>query len=203
MPFDSFGVVTLTLAFIVPGFIYSSVLRWFTVPVNQDTTKENLARFTFSCWNFALWSWQIYRMFTVKWEPIDLAGWWFAIIFCSPILIGIVVGFVVNQKPYQDFIRWLPKKYIYTTSTAWDRVWSNSHQGWVGILLRDGSKIFGRWDYDSEASWDADHRDIYLSRVYEVDYQDNWKPVERSAGVLVNGDDIVLIELWDDTVSPL
>jgi hypothetical protein len=74
--------------------------------------------------------------------------------------------------------------------------------GWIGLSLRDGSAVYGRWDEQSSASWDPSHRDIYLSRVYEYEGEDKpWKEVENSAGVLVNGDDIVRIQFWTDSES--
>lgn len=199
MTFDTFGAVILTLVFLVPGFIYASVLRWFTVPVARNIAHENLGRFTFSCWNFAIWSWQIIRIYTLEWEgSIAVLVWFLIIIFVSPIICGFAIGWIINQDFYQEIVKKIPKKHIYSPPTAWDHVWNNSIYGWVGILLRDGSRVYGYWDFDSEASWDVDHRDIYLSTAYEVSEDGEWRRVPRTGGVLINGDDIVTVHLWEE-----
>ena len=87
---------------------------------------------------------------------------------------------------------------VFNSHADWDHVWGNSKYGWVGLLLRGGSKVYGYWDYNSEASWDVEHRDIYLSSVFEVDADGNWSEVPKTGGILVNGDDIVSIHLWND-----
>lgn len=118
MAFDSFGAVILALGFLVPGFIYASVLRWFTIPGVQNVAKENLGRFTFSCWNYALWSWQIYRVYSENWQSWAIALWWVIIILVSPIALGLAIGVLVNCRYYQRLVRWLPKCHIYATPTA-------------------------------------------------------------------------------------
>lgn len=198
MGFDTFGAVVLAFGFLVPGVIYGSVMKLFTIPISQAATTENLNRFTFSCWNYALWSWQIFRIYTEEWNASRIAIWWFVIIFISPIMWGFIIGLLINNKRYQAFIRWLPKEHVYITATAWDRVWSSTGYGWVGILLKDGSTIYGYWDYDSEASWDVNHRDIYLSEAYEINESGDWIKVPRTAGVIVNGENIVSVQLWND-----
>ena len=60
MTVTSFDVVFYALAFIVPGFIWSAVIGGF-VPRRADQKEVVFLRFlTFSCMNYAFWSWLIY-----------------------------------------------------------------------------------------------------------------------------------------------
>jgi p-aminobenzoyl-glutamate transporter AbgT len=49
MAFDSFGAVIITLVFVVPGFIYGTLLKLFTIPEKHDVGNLLVSRFTFSC----------------------------------------------------------------------------------------------------------------------------------------------------------
>jgi hypothetical protein len=67
----------------------------------------------------------------------------------------------------------------------------------VLITLKDGSQIAGWFGKNSLASSELSERDIYLELVYKLE-DDAWQPVARSAGILINAEEIRYIEFWQD-----
>jgi hypothetical protein len=104
MTITSFDVIFYTLAFIVPGFIWSGVIGGF-VPCRADQKEFVLLRFlTFSCVNYAFWPWLIYLIIKRNLAETHLsvaAFLWFMIVFISPSVLGIISG-VLSQR---EFVR--------------------------------------------------------------------------------------------------
>ena len=84
---------------------------------------------------------------------------------------------------------------IHVIPTAWDYKFSKTRKSvWVQITLKDGKKICGLYGGKSFASSVAEERDLYLQQVVRVSKEGKWERLERSDGVLINGNEIKYIE---------
>jgi hypothetical protein len=199
MTVTSFDVVFYTLAFIVPGFIWSAVIGGF-VPRRADQKEVVLLRFlTFSCMNYAFWSWLIYLIIKRNLAETYLfvtAFLWFMIIFVSPLVMGIISG-VFSQREFVRRVLWrLGIAILHPIPMAWDYQFSRVNPCWIMVTLKDGSSISGFFGSNSFASSIPEERDIYIETMYGVSEDGPWKRVERSEGILVRGDQIKTIEFW-------
>ena len=200
---DSFDTVFYTLTFVVPGFIADSVLG-LMVPRRPSGTEPSLIRFiTFSCFNYALWSWLIYLI--VKTElsitrPYVAATLWTFIILLSPIALGVSVAKLRQGRLVTKVLGRLGLPVIQPNPTAWDQFFIMAEPLFVLATLKDGSTVAGRFGPKSAASSDAIERDLYIESVYRVGTP--WTEIEGNAGVWIRGDEIRYLEFWPLRYNP-
>jgi hypothetical protein len=200
MTFTSFDAVFFTVAFLVPGFIWESVLHLF-VRRREDRGDRVWIRFlTLSAFNYAFWSWLIYLLFLragVLEQPRVAAFAWSFILLVSPVAFGVITG-LLSQRA---IVRRLLARYgVYTVHpipTAWDYVFSHLTGSWVLVTIADGSTVAGVFSARSFASSDAAERDLFLEQLYEVEDDGPWQPVPMNCGVWIRGDAIRAIEFWE------
>ena len=197
MKIDSFEMVFLTLAFIVPGFVYFSVKGLF---FPNDTAKPHTLFLKFlsvSCLNYGGWSWLIYLIHTS--DSITNHAWlvamiWGGIIFLSPAIAGIVIGILSLKEIPRMIAHRFGINLIHSIQTAWDFKFHKTGPVWVVLTLKDGRTIAGLYGPHSFAS-ESEDRGIYLEKTYTLGENGAaWEPVDQSAGVLVSGDQIAVIE---------
>lgn len=198
MTLGSFEVVFFTVGFLVPGFVWSAVLSMI-VPRRAELPQiRALEYLTLSCINHGIWSWAIYWMFATDWpsEHPFLPGMCFGgIIFLSPIVLGLLTGYLRQKEAMVGFFRSLGLRTIHFIPQAWDWHFSRQKPYWVVVTLKDGSNIYGLYHSRSFASSDADRRDLYLEAQFQpVADTGDWAPIEDTSGVLIMGDQITAIE---------
>lgn len=201
MTVNSKETLFLTLAFIVPGFLWHCV-NSMLIPDKKRTTEILFLRFlTFSCFNIAIWSWLLYIFAATQYtsnHPLQAACLWAIIIFVSPVLLGGVTGYLDQKGYFKRMLSKLGIKSIHSTPTAWDYKFYNTHSSvWVQIKLKDGKTIRGLYGSRSFASSESDERDIYIQQAVKVSDQ-KWEKIEKSDGILVKGDQIEYIEFIKD-----
>lgn len=83
--------VMYVVLFVVPGFIWYSVVSALT-PRKTDSSEVSFLRyFTLSCVNAGIWCWLVYLLLSWKYfeiHPIRAAFTWAFIILVSPLLLG-------------------------------------------------------------------------------------------------------------------
>lgn len=187
----------LTFAFLVPGFIWHSVQSLFVVKRSEPIQVLFLRLLTFSCLNYALWAGLIYAILildTFRNSAFRTGVAWGCIIFISPTVLG-VLGALNSQK---GWLRWLFRKVglasIHEIPTAWDYKFSKTDRFvWVQVTLTDGTRIAGKYGSKSFSSSAAEERDLYLQELMKIT-KEGWKPIPRSDGILVKGNEIKYIE---------
>src|SRR6266404_3303595 len=110
MTIGNFDLVFFTVSFLVPGFVWSSVLTML-LPRRQAGKEMRFLEFlTLSCINHGLWSWALFLMFRTgfvdhhpDWSAVFLVG----IIFVSPIVLGLVTGKLQQTEAVAGLLRWL------------------------------------------------------------------------------------------------
>jgi len=200
MNLESVRNVILIISTLVPGFVYSAVLTKF-VPLRQNREKEILLlRFlTITAVNYAIFSPLI--LITGAWlsdRPLYQVIAWFFIIIVAPACLAILSAEIIQHNGFAWVYRWLHLYAISPIPTGWD--WIFSRLGRTGpcfilITLTDGTEIAGYFGPNSMASSDPERKDIYLEKVYTVPPDGGeWKEVEGSLGMHVNGAQIAYIE---------
>jgi len=203
---SSFDVVFYTLAFVVPGFLIDLFLRKF-VPQEKQSDQHNVFYYlTLSFVNYAAWSWLIYNMmkndyFTV--HPILTGFLWFAIIFIGPLVIAIITLLLYKFKVLGKIAAYFKVNTVHPIPTAWDYKFSTiTEKKWVVVVLENDIQIAGVWWAKSFASSVAEERDIYLEEVYTIEGEKGlWKKVPRTDGMYIKGNQIKLIQFWNDEIK--
>ena len=200
MTFASFDAVFFTIAFLVPGFIWESVLRLF-LRRREDRADRAWVRFlTLSAFNYAFWSWLIYLLFAragVLAQPWVAALAWFFILLVSPMALGAATGFLSQRATVRRLLARYGVYTVHPVPTAWDYVFSHSTGSWVLVTLADGSTVAGVFGARSFASSDASERDLFLERLYEVEDDGPWQPMPMNRGVWIRGEAIRAIEFLE------
>lgn len=201
---DGFEVVFYTLLFIVPGFILYITFSMMIPSKSEDFQLTAIRFLTFSCINYALWSWLIFLLNETKStinNEIIKAFLWFMIIFISPIFIGLIIGYYRKKEVVRKLLQKLGFNPIHSIPTSWDYKFSKTKSAvWIIVTLDDGSVVPGKFSTSSFASSDSVERDIYIERVYKITDDGEWIAVERSDGILIKGDCIKYIEFFNDEI---
>lgn len=192
--------VFFVLAFLVPGFIWYSVLTTIVPRKPEEKDKLFLRYMTLSSLNYAFWSWLVYLLFSSQLfisHPIRSSLAWFLIIFISPVIFGFVSGKSNDKNYLEKFLRPLGINPINPIPTAWDFVFYNTKEPvWILVTMKDGSMVGGRFGTRSFASSDPDERDVYIQEVFKIDEEGPWQRIPQNNGILVKSDEIKYIEFW-------
>ena len=192
-----------TLAFVVPGFILNNTVSTF-VPPKSDQPQGALLRYLhFSCINYAVWSWVIYLLVKTdypKSHPVRTASIWTTIILISPVVLGIVAGFVSEKELVRKALQKLGFNPAHIIPTGWDYRFSKTMgDSWITVTLKDSAVIHGKFGPKSFASSDASDRDLYIEEVYTISDTNEWGIVPGTDGVLIRGDQIQYIEFQKES----
>lgn len=188
----------LTFAFLVPGFIAQTAKSYFLPLKEKDATIMVLGYLTFTGVNYALWSWVLYLLlFTTYFfnRHFLVAVLCFAMIFVSPLVLGIVAGVM----EYRGTVRWVLRKMglrpMHAFPSSWDYKFSSiSEPEIVHLTLEDGAQIRGLFGAGSYASEFGTEYDIYLEEVFDSRPDGSWARDPDSKGLWVSGGSVRLIE---------
>ncbi len=202
MTISGFDMLFYTVGFLVPGFVYNSVVSSL-VPQRGEQNQVSLLRFlTFSCVNYALWSWLIYLLVKSEFfteHLVRAAIAWGGVTLLSPVLLGLLMGHFSQKETMFHVLRRLGLKPIHPIPTAWDYKFSITREPvWILVTLKDGSKVGGVFGSRSFASSDTTDRDMYIQEVYRVTAEGKWNSAERNDGILLLADQIRHVEFWKD-----
>jgi hypothetical protein len=197
MTFSSLETAMVTVAFFVPGFIWSTVVAML-VPVRTSQAQVRLIELlAFSAVNHGLWLplWVlIYRNEWYESHPYFFAVALFAMVIVSPAALGAVTGLFHQRRFISRMLGSLGIRAVDPVPHAWDWQFARGQAFWVVVTLNDESRIYGLYHERSFASSDEQHRDLYLEQQFRLVNNDEWAPVEDNAGVLIMGEHIRLIE---------
>jgi len=196
MTFLTFDALLITSLFLVPGYIWSSVHALLVPRRSQETQIRLLEFLTLSCVNHAVWWWLFALLFATGFYRNHPA--WVCVILILPALISPVLFGILSGRVYQR--DWLRKalgrlgfRTLHQIPTAWDFQFSRLLPFWVIVTLKDGSSVYGLYGYHSFASDDPKERDLYLEATFTLREDGEWLPVDSSAGILIQADEIAAI----------
>lgn len=120
--------------------------------------------------------------------------WKFLLYFLVPLLVAVVVVLFDRSEKFYAITKWLGLRPIHHEPTAWDYAYRNREPSYVLVHLSDGSTAAGVWDEGSFASSTAGDRDLLLSRLWTVEKDGAWSPVEPPRSLLICGGSIRMVE---------
>lgn len=198
MTITSFDMLFYTVGFLVPGFVWCSMVAML-VPQKGEQSQISFLRFlTFSCVNYALWSWLIFLLIKSEFftdHAVRSAVAWGLITLISPVVLGLLTGHFSQREMVLRFLRRLGLNPMHPIPTAWEYKFSSTTSPvWVLVTLKGGGRIAGIFGSGSFASSEATERDIYIQQLFTIHDDGPWQAVPRSDGILIKHDQIQTIE---------
>lgn len=197
MTFDTIEAVLLAIAFLVPGFILSSVLAMTFRRRSKSASDLTLQYLALSCVNGGLWSWLTVLIVHGGWLtrfPVVSSLLVFVVLFVSPIGLGLLAVGLSRKEAVRGLLSAFGFKVHRFIPTAWDFKFEQEQPSWVIVRLKDGSTVFGFWGSQSFAGDEAGDRDLYLEAAFTPGDSGHWKPVEDTGGILITAGEIATIE---------
>lgn len=195
MDLSTVDTVYVALAFLVPGFILSSVKSKLITGRERQTSEQLLRFLTYSAADYALFSWLIYLLISQDMGiPVE-AGLWFVVTFVGPATPGALCEIAIKKNWERNFFRFLKLYPAHVVPTAWDLKFGNTTAPWVLITLKDDTKFAGYLGLRSFISSDPGERDIYVEHVYDITDAGEWLDVGQKP-VLITSGEIRTIEFW-------
>ena len=198
MNLDTLDAVFYTTAFLVPGFVWSSVLSML-VPRKTHATEVRLLEFlTLSCVNHGLWSWATFLVLSSGADG-QFSNWAalyaFFVLFASPVGLGLLSGYLRQRDRVAVYLDRLGFRTISPEPTAWDYYFSRSKPAFLIVRLTDGSRVYGLFGQNSIAGDSPEQRDLYLEATYQKSRSGEWELVENTGGMLIKAEQIAIIEV--------
>lgn len=198
MKLENANDLFFVLAVLAPGFIFSAVLSQL-VPRRQAGTTETLilGYLTGTAFNYAICGFPLYQVLTHGWlagKPLAQAIVWFGTIFIAPMVLAIIVGAFIQHDWLSWFFKFIRLRWINLIPTGWDWKFSRTGECYVIVTLQNGAVVPAFYGPASMASSDPNQRDLYLERVYTIESDGPWKPVEGSGGIFIEGSQIAYVE---------
>jgi hypothetical protein len=197
MHFETFHAALVTIAFLVPGFVWSTVLSMMIQRRSRATELRILEFLALSFLNHGFWFWLwvlLFRPGVIDQHPYISAFLGFFIVFISPLAFAILSGSLA-QKPFvARFLGRLGYQPLKAIPTAWDFFFNKREPYWVVAILKDGSRIYGLYGLQSFAGDEPGQRDLYLEAAYRPTDNGEWAPAEDTGGVFIAAEQIAVLE---------
>jgi hypothetical protein len=175
------------MVLVAPGFI--SLKVWGLIHPSQKTqiSESLIEAIIFSSFNYTA---TIGLFFLVKDTRLVWIYFVVVMIIC-PVLWPIFLKIILNCT-------FLKKRTISLIPKSWDYYFGKRGCCFMLIHLNKGRIIGGLYGIDSFASSYPEKEDIYLQEVWKVDEEGRFiEKIPGSKGLLVNGEAIEYIELFD------
>lgn len=189
--------LTLLIAFLIPGFVFTRVLGFAVPQRTRETSQIVLDSIAASCFNYALLSplvWVLLRPAAIR-HPVVSLALWFVVLFVSPMVLAVLLPWLSERERFQ---RWrLALRWVHPVPKAWDYFFRQAKPCWVIATFKDGRVLGGLYGTQSFASSYPDTEDLYLERV--CTFSAEWKMdgiAERSAGAIIRLVDVQSLEFF-------
>ncbi len=185
--------LVLFLVFFIPGFVSIKIYDLIIPGESRDFSKSLAEAVGYSALNYAFFSWLIVWLYSSNLFEKSKA-WFFVTVF-----VIMLVAPAIWPVLFTRLWKWgkIAKHFIHPIKKPWDYVFSQGQDYWIIIHLKDGRKIGGRFQGESFASSFPAEEQIYLEEVWKLDAGGRFQePVERSAGIIVQPDEILAVELF-------
>ncbi len=201
---QSFITILLILIFIVPGYIIKKVQELFV-------TFEKLSRFEitieciiYSCLNYALWTPYLLYLYGLSQTNIFSQNLkvflpLILMVFISPVVLGIITGYVTQQQYFYKFLCRIFKKSgisIKTPGTEiWDKAFDRPVKFWVRIHLSNDKIYEGLAEQISTYPF---QKQLYLTNVGVVNEKgEKERELDTVSGVYIKADNVEVIEILE------
>lgn len=191
MDITSINKLLLAIAFFIPGFVAMKLYGILSSGERLDASKSMVDAVSFSCMNYAVWSWLIILVFRYEWIKF-YPGWFLMfvifVLFFAP-AGSSVFFFYLRKKGF--FVKWLP----HPVGKPWDFVFSRRESCYVIIFLKGGRRIGGYYGPESFVSSYPYEEQIFIEKVWRVDEEEGFiEEHTRTKGMMISGANIETIE---------
>ena len=209
---SSIQIFYLTVLFLVPGFISEKTRSLFNPIKTPESYIKIMPYLTQSCINYAVWSWLIYKkawliykksteldtfdLYVIfdLYDPYLIFLFSFLIVFLSPVIIGLFIGYVESKNIVRKIFHRMGIKIIDPNESSWDWKFSRiSEPIVVHVLMKDNVEYRGLFGSKSFASSKLSTGDIYLQEVFNLE-EDVWTRDPHSDGVWLPQSEIKSVE---------
>lgn len=211
MALTGFEVLLYTITFLVPGYVLHSTLAAVASRKPVESDVAFLRFLTLGAVHNAPWAALGYWFFREHLGSRDearefastnafaVAITWLLIVMLSPFIYGIVYAHLRRVGVVGWAWRQIRLKPLNPTATAWDygfeRGWTNLY---IGVILTDGSSVYGRFDHHSNASSGVAGRDIHIEEVWDVNEEGDWTQPDTPRSVTISGDAVQSVTFWGE-----
>jgi len=182
----------LFIAFVIPGFISLKIYELLNPGIQKESSKQIIDAVTYSCVNYAILLWPILaveRSALGKESPNLYAAFFLVVLFLAPIIWALLWQWVRT-------IKFIQKAIPHPTQKPWDYVFSKREPYWVKVVLKDGTKIGGKYSGNSFASSAPADEQIYLEETWIVNDKGGLeRKKKQTAGAIILSKEIAFIEL--------
>ncbi len=188
----------LFILLVLPGFIAQSVYDLFIPHGERDASANLFLGLAYGTVNLVLtWPlvyWAVYAVsgVSIPMKALAYGGLLFSLAI-FPALLGVATFWLRNSALLK---RW---GLITPHPTSWDSFFARRETCWVIFRLKSGSMIGGHYGLGSHTSSFPNEADIYVSEVWRLDEQGQFKGrVDGTMGMLIRRDDCELIEFIEE-----
>ena len=185
----------LFIAFVIPGMIAIKTYSLMSPSGYTETSKQIMDAITYSCFNYAVLLWPIYKIETCDIKTIHpdmYVLFYMFVLFIAPVITAI------SWRNFRecDFIQ---KFAPHPTAKPWDHVFSKRQTHWMIVTLKNGNKIAGKYGPASFVSSYPAEEQIYLEEEWVLNEDEGFdRMVEQTAGIIIMPSEIALVELKKD-----
>jgi hypothetical protein len=201
----SLSTLFYLLAFVVPGFVLDTAFHAGQRQPEREKDRSAVRYLSLAVLNYAMWSPLVFLLLQPTFLSSHahrlklLAGLWCLVILLGPIVLGLIGARLSRGGAIRSMLTRLGLKPVHQIPSAWDYVFHDiPRETWIYVTLKDGSAVAGLFGRRSFASSDPGERDLFIEGVYRATTGKPWAPVAGGAGLLIAGDEIRHIELWDN-----
>ena len=179
--------------FFVPGFISMKIYGLMVAGDRRDFSKDLMEAVAYGAINFAAFSWLIF-LINAEAFYVNHKFWYYALTFVVMFMAPIAWPFALLKL---SSFRFIAKHIMHPIPKPWDYVFGKKESFWTIVHLKGGLRIGGVYDIKSFASSYPAKEQLYLEQVWQLDEKGAFvKPIERSKGIIIMGDEIVAVELF-------
>lgn len=197
MVLENWETIVYTCIFLLPGFIIKELIDSIVPPKAFRELKFLFTCIIYSIINLALWIWLdivIFEKLKTNLVPFYIALSASNII--TSIITGSIIGLIKHFELPRKFFGLFKIKMNHPVPTAWDYFFNKKEECFVTIRLKSGNMVSGNFFSNSFASSDAEERDLYLEKIYDVDDANVWNEIPRGKGMYISKDEIETIEFF-------
>lgn len=186
--------VIILIQFLIPGYLI--VFSRSVFVFRQKTLfKDDIALFIALSVLYGFIFIPILSFMPTHLNPFSKWFVWLLVLILVPIVLGIVLGVGAQRDWGRDALARIGLQPISPFPTSWDQRFSQlSSPCYVIVTWQDGSQIAGFFGENSYAASSGDQRDIFIEKVWTIDENETWNPLNDSDGVLISAKEIKAIE---------
>jgi len=180
------------IAFVIPGFISIKTYELLFPGAQQESSKQLVDAVTYSSLNYALLVWPMMAVESSDWKnlhPNFYAVFYMFVLFAVP--VGLGLGWAMLRTS-----SWFQNVATHPTQKPWDYVFSQRKPYWVKVVLKDGTKLGGKYAANSFASSTPANEQIFLEESWIINDKGGFdRPKNQTAGIVVISSEIAYLEL--------